>query len=178
VDIKRAESTTDQPRRSRRRLALILLVIIGLIILLIIVLGDGDSSTRPSTLPISYRSPTTTLIWGGFRIHASSCDAVAGSSGLVSATVKGTAVVPNHGSGFVVVGQIETWILDSSGHVIAKGKPWPLPKNGGHYQWTIRGFMKSVKTPNSCIVQGINVSAPYDVPQSPSASSNTAVDKN
>jgi len=176
VDIDQVEETTDQSRRSRRRLILILLVIILLIIVLL--LRGCNSSTSPSALPISYRYPTTTLSWGGFRIHASSCDAVVGSSGFVSATVKGTAVVPKHGPGSVVVGQVETWILDSSGHVIAKGKPWPLPKNGGHYEWTIGGFMKSPKQPSSCIVQGINVSAPYDVPQSPSSSSNAAVDPN
>jgi hypothetical protein len=178
VDINQGENTTDQPRRSRRRLIVILLVIILLIILLIVVLGGGNSSKKPSALPISYRYPTTTLSWGGFKIHASSCDAVVGTSGLVRATVKGTAFVPKPGPGVEVVGQIETWILNSSGHVIAKGKPWPLPKTGGHYKWTIGGFSKSVKQPASCIVQGINVSDSYDVPQSPSAPSNAAVDRN
>lgn len=174
MEIDEAQYTSNHSKRSRRRLIVILLLILVLIIVLLLLL-DRDSA-RQRGLPISYRYPTTTLIWNGFRIHADSCDAIAGSSGFVGATVKGTAVVPNDGPGFTVVGQVEAWILDSSGHVIARGKPWPLPKSPGQYNLTISGFTKSSAQPAFCVLQGINVAAPYDVPQSPASPSNASVD--
>lgn len=178
--IEQISSDRDQSQRSRRRLTAVLLSLLALILLLILVLLliGRNSSAPKNDLAISYRYPTTTLDWSGFKIHASSCHAVAGSSGFVSARVTGTAVVPDAGPGFVVVGQVETWILNASGHVIAKGKPWPLPKTSGHYHWTIGGFGESAQQPSYCIVQGINVGVPYDVPQSPAAASNAAVDPN
>jgi hypothetical protein len=67
--------------------------------------------------------------------------------------------------GETVVGQIEVWLLSSSGRVVSKGKPWPLPKHAGHYRWTLSGFNKTSTPVASCVVQGINISIPYEVPQ-------------
>ena len=97
-------------------------------------------------------------------IHATSCDVDTGSAGLLSATAKGTSVVVNR-PGETVVGQIEVWLVSSSGHVISKGKPWPLPKLAGKYRWTLTGFARSSVRPTSCVVQGINVAYLYNVPQ-------------
>jgi hypothetical protein len=152
--------------KSRRRTALILLLVLGLVVALILVL-DSRSPTTRRNLPISYRHPTTTLDWEGFKIHATSCSVVAETSGLTEATVHGTAIVPARvrAPGIDVVGQIEAWIFDSAHHVMSKGKPWPLPGVPGTYHWVVGGFAKSAGQPASCVIQGIDVSDPYQIPQ-------------
>lgn len=160
-------SDSGRKAKSRRRTALILILILALAVALIFVLDNRSPTTRRD-LPISYRHPTTTLDWSGFKIHATSCSVVAAASGLTEATMRGTVVVPARVSapGIDVVGQIEAWIFDSSHRVISKGKPWPLPGVPGTYRWVVSGFGKSVGQPASCVIQGIDVSDPYQTPQS------------
>jgi hypothetical protein len=175
VNIAGAQHRREHPNRSRRRTAEILFLILIFAVLLSLLL-NRCSGTSQRNLPILYHYPTTTLDWTGFRIHASSCDAVSGSSGFASAKVEGTAVVPTVGGGEYVVGQVEVWILNSSGHIIAEGKPWPLPKHSGAYNWVITGFAKNSGRPSSCVVQGINPGVPYKAPQAPASRSNASVD--
>lgn len=176
-DERESRAVPDRSPRRRRGLLVLLLLLLAAIVSILLI-GGSTSGTTQRTIPISYAYPTTTLSWQGFEIHADSCRVVSGSSGFVRATLKGIAMVPAHGSGLVTVGQIEAWILDGSGKVIAKGTPWPLPKSGGEYQWTIERFTKSSSMPASCVVQGINTSDPYDVPQSPPSPANASVDPN
>jgi hypothetical protein len=157
---------------------LVLFLLLVALIVAILVTGGSNPGTTQRALPISYEYPTATLSWQGFKIHADSCRVVSGSSGFARATLKGTAVVPIHGTGVVTVGQIEAWILDSSGQVIAQGTPWPLPKSGGQYNWTIQEFTTTSATPASCVVQGVNTSYPYGVPQTPSSPAYASVDPN
>ena len=129
--IAESPSDTDQSQRSRRRLTAILLSLLALIlvVILVLLLVSRNSSTPKNDLAISYRYPTTTLDWSGFKIHASSCRVVTGSSGFVSARVNGTAVVPDDGPDFVVVGQVETWILNASWTRHRKGKTVALAED-------------------------------------------------
>ena len=79
----------------------------------------STTSTTSPDLPVVYRYATSTLNWAGFSISDATC--AVGSSGSVDVT--GTAVVPPVSAGSVVEGEVEAWLLDASGNVVAVGTP-------------------------------------------------------
>jgi len=128
----------------------------------------GSSGAQGTSLPITLAPPTDTLNWTGFVITPASCRYSIDSVGQVSAVTTGSVTVPETTG--VVVGQIEAWILDSSGNVVAYGFPAYLPQTAGSYNWTVSTFINNIAgdggTPSSCVVEGIDPSLPWDQPQS------------
>lgn len=130
------------------------------------VVQPPSTATSPSPLPVALRDPTGTLDWAGFVINPTSCVVSVDSEGLITAAVQGTAVVPPIPAGSGVLGDVDAWVLDSSGDVLAEGTPWLLPQSPGQYNWSIGSFISiNSGRPVSCVVQGIDPRYPFDAPQ-------------
>jgi hypothetical protein len=127
--------------------------------------GAETPNTSSVNMPVSYRDATNTLGWNGFTIYGATCSVTSGPDGFEGATVSGSATVPTEPSDSVVTGEVEAWILNSSGEVIASGKPWALPQSAGTYRWTVGGFFGGSASASACLVQGIDPAFPYNVPQ-------------
>jgi hypothetical protein len=119
-----------------------------------------STTTTSPTLPVAYRYATSTLDWAGYSISDATC--AVGPSGSVDVT--GTAVVPPVAAGSVVVGEVEAWLLDTSGNVIAVGTPAVLQQTPDGQTWSVDNLIDLPRAA-SCLVQGINPNYPYNVPQ-------------
>ena len=76
-------------------------------------------------------------------------------------------MIPDAGArGEEVVGQLEAWVTDSSGHYLGHSQLWPLPKVRGTYHWTIDVPMSSGSPAAHCIVEGVNPGGPFVTPRS------------
>ena len=110
------------------------------------------------------------LDWRGFVFTPSSCDFTGHevADGLVDgvAGARGSVVIPDAGSrGEDVVGHLEAWVVDGSGHYLAHSQSWALPTSAGTYHFSLRMPVAHTAAPDRCVVQGVDPGAPYATPQ-------------
>ena len=122
-----------------------------------VAVGNGGAST----LTIGVVPPMSGLDWRGFVITPALCQL--GGDGDVQA--EGSVVIPNAGArGEEVVGQLEAWVTDGSGHYLGHSRPWALPKVQGTYHWTI-DVPLTAGTSAHCIVEGVDPGGPFATPR-------------
>jgi hypothetical protein len=79
--------------------------------------------------------------------------------------VAGKTSVPSLLNRAAVIGEVEAWVADSKGKVVAAGVPWEMPGAQGTYFWSIPVPVEATASLSKCLVENIDPRQPFARPQ-------------
>jgi hypothetical protein len=142
---------------------------------------SAAESPAPVTtpLPVTVLAPAAgRLDWSGFSLTSlptclarSSPGGGPSGVGRSGGTATSTQTVTDTGTVTVppttgrIVGRLELWAEDSSGAVLGRATPWPIPQTPGTHTWTLTLSVSTRPRTARCVVQGIDPSRRHAAPQ-------------